>query len=212
MESLRNFRLGVTEAEIPSIAKHSLVNCHVRGVDSIMFDDTPGKRIRVFVAGENHELCTNEPPFLFAMSAAIHPHHCNVTLDPHSGPIYNVIAYPSEGRAERVVKFLEFKFQSAINNAQGSFVLTGQWKTLGAQSKLMTEPVHMKANVLHTMWSPKGAKSAWFVYEHEEDTNYSNVAYSNWNLEKFSFQDFYKPMSEDYLRKLLNELKIPVLP
>jgi hypothetical protein len=180
-------------------------------VDSIMFDDTPGKRIRVFTANEDHELWLNEPPYIFQMSAAIHPHHCNVTLDPHQGPIHNVIAYSSEGREERTVSFQEFKFQSAINNAQGSFVGTGERKTLAAHSKLMTSPVYMKSNVLHTMWTPKGAKSSWFVFEHEEDPGYINVAYSNWDLERFDFGDFYKPMSEEYLRKLLDELNIPVL-
>jgi hypothetical protein len=211
----RDFRLGVYESELPWIAKHSLINCHVRGVDSVMFDDTPNKRIRVFIAHPEHELWLNKTPFQAELSAALHPHHCNVTLSIHSGEVYNILGLPYDFVGDAgyncFVKLQEFTFKSQITTNQGSFVSTGKSQCFSCYGRLMTEPVHMKASDIHTMYSPKGTSSSWFVDEHEEDPGYKNVAYSNWNLEKFSFDDFYKPMSEDHLRNLLNELRIPVL-
>jgi hypothetical protein len=76
------------------IAARSLRNCHCVGLDSIMFNDKPEQRVRVFVAQEGHQLWRNEFPFRHKMAVGLHPHHCNVELRPIFGTIWNVVRRP----------------------------------------------------------------------------------------------------------------------
>ena len=72
------------------IASKSLINCHTVGVDSVVFDDTPGKVVRAFIANENHNLYLNSPWSYGPLSVALHAHHCEVTLKRIFGEVWNI--------------------------------------------------------------------------------------------------------------------------
>ena len=60
---------------------NALKDCHVRGLDSIMFDGG----VRMFYAHRDHELHLNDPRFDVQMPAqtlALHSHRCNRGLTP----------------------------------------------------------------------------------------------------------------------------------
>jgi hypothetical protein len=116
---MRNIFDFYLQHNLPTILQKSLINCHARGVDSILLDDTPGRRTRVFVARNTHELWKNIPfgidlnlkagsDFIpdswneeadYAenkdsnkpqLSVAIHPHHCDIELRIIKGMIVNI--------------------------------------------------------------------------------------------------------------------------
>src|SRR5690349_11719085 len=103
------------------IASKYLIDCHVLGVDSIMFDDTPGKRVRAFIANSHHELWRNDPDGCREFSVALHPHHCPVKLVKIFGTSVNVLA-ASDAAAEY---FKAWIYQSQMTTGEGSFVYAG---------------------------------------------------------------------------------------
>lgn len=200
--------MKIEEEKLEWIASKSLIDCHVEGVDSIMFDDTPGKRVRVFIANENHQLWRNHPDTPDDLSAALHPHHCELILSPIFGEIGNVIGHPYVDGAKEGHTFRAWIYQSQISTGVGVFVDGGFFKALTLCVLDLTEPLLMPASVIHTIYVPRGTSAAWFVYEGEDDPLYKPLAYSNSDLDKLDFSRLYKPMSVEYLRRKLDELPV----
>ena len=59
---------------------NALMDCHVKGLLSIMLQDEPGNRIRMFYAMPDHQLYQRAGALNPAMTLAVHPHHCDITL------------------------------------------------------------------------------------------------------------------------------------
>lgn len=189
---------------LEQVASKSFINCHTVGVDSIMFDDTPGKRVRVFIANKNHDLWRNVPT-KHLMSVGIHDHHCDIALELISGNVYNIMAEMAECGD---VRLNAFRYESAITGPGGRFVELPSV----CRFRLWIEPlsgiVKMSAREMHTVYVPKGETAAWFVVEGEDDPAYESICYSNALLEHADFSELYKPMSVDYLLAKLSEIGI----
>lgn len=76
----------VKHKDLERIAQQSLVNCHAIGLDSVMFDNTPGVRVRAFVTQENHTLYLNDGK-KYRLGLALHPHHCDLTMTHIGGSV-----------------------------------------------------------------------------------------------------------------------------
>ena len=199
--------MNIEKERLEWIASRSLVNCHTIGMDSILFDDTPGKRLRAFFANEDHELWKNGLPFEHELSVGLHSHHCAITLDPIFGTPYNVI----ESALGINSSWSSFKYQSKISTGKGGFVNVGELKKFRLAAIPLYVPWHMKASEIHTVYLPKGKIAAWFVREHADDPNYVPLTYSNGDLEKLDFTRLYKPMTIDNLLKKLYMMHIPIV-
>lgn len=212
----------VSRTELDLIASKSLRDCHVKGLDSVMLDDTPGKRVRAYITRSDHEMWKNNCGLSIsrakdhAMSLAFHPHHCHLTLTPIFGRTWNIILKaekPTGGlRLDQYPRRLdEFKYVSQITEGKGGFAGTGMKKTFYVDWEwYLTESSYMDAKEIHTIYVPKAETSAWFVHERAEDPSYAGLNYSNTDLELWSASELYKPMTVEYLKFLLDRMKIKV--
>lgn len=199
------------------ILKKSLINCHVVGVDSVLFDDTPRSRIRLFVANENHELWKNYFPPTEELSVAFHSHHCDLVLSPVIGEFINIVIEQTKPNKSPKARWLTgYKHQSKINTGECKFVCGGYDRFFKLKNieqsyaydgdDIVNVDVTLAANELHTIYVSKGQFAAWFVFEEAEDPDYDSTCYSNVDLTKFDDSQLYKHMNESYLRKLIERV------
>lgn len=187
---------------LPQIAAQSLMNCHVRGLHSIMFLNTPEQRIRLYIATPEHELWKNNIDTLGSLAA--HPHHCNITIHCIKGAVVNL-----EYRPDKNGKYLAFRYMSAITMGEGAFharpwfspVSYSQMRAIGEGKSL-----ELPANLIHSVSALPGCLTAWFVYEGREDKNYTSLSYSNQPLEETSFDGLYGKISEQEVVGLLEQV------
>ncbi len=187
------------------IVLKSFLNCHAKGLHSIMLLDSPEKTIRLFVTDPDHELYKNNKAdyHIHQMSVAFHAHHCNITIDVVKGCIANWIV--SEGKGGILAD--QFKYRSAITDEETNFELIEKKCPLRTDEYTFLnegESAPMKANVLHTVYVPKGQVAAWLVYEGKEDKEYESLAYSNHDLTKQDFSNLYQRASTQEVLQLLN--------
>jgi hypothetical protein len=196
---------SVSEKELLSIAGMSLRNCHAYGLDSVVFDNTPGARIRAFITHNRHTMGNNNGAE--KLSIALHSHHCDIRLEPIFGPVFNMVPYESSALG----KFYEgWKYSSKILSGKGGFESTGETKRYALLSEKVRKPIHMKASEQHTVYVPSYADAAWYVFEGAEDPNYDSTCWSDRDLSRFDFSGLYQSMGTTYLRELLNKMKIEV--
>ena len=186
----------------------SLINCHTKGLHSIMLIDKPEQRIRLFVTDSTHDLWKNST-INNKMSIAIHPHHCNLTIIQLDGVIDNLNYKLSETKGTSVITYL---WKSGVLNEDGKFI-----KCYSANDKLLTisketlypgDKKYLKANDLHTVYVDKKAIASWIIIEGKEDINYQPYAYSLNNLEKFKSNGLYKKPTKKEFDKIINLLNI----
>lgn len=194
----------VRHENVPELAAKSFINCHAEGVDSVMLRDIPENRLRAFVAHDNHTLWRNSG-FIKGMSVAFHPHHCEVTLIPAFGSVFNV----TPGYGTNWYRYYQYDSKITGKGAFYNVPLTG----ILAQPKmeLLTGPCAMKAETLHSMFLYHMEPAGWFVLEGKENPKYSPFCYSDADLENLDFSQLYKPMSVDHYIALLKKLNVEII-
>lgn len=198
-------RLAPYLQDLEAVAAKSLINCHCTGLDSIMLDDKPWGRVRMFLTQEHHEMWKNLPPFYDGMSIALHPHHCDLTLERVLGRVYNVVRAAFNGGGIRC-ELSGYKYCSQILTGKGGFVSQQMQRNMRLVTSHIDGVVRMRASDIHTVYVPKLMQSAWIVTEGAEDQNYKPYCWSVEDLEIAEFANLYKPMSVDYLQTLLNNM------
>lgn len=185
-----------------TILKKSLKNCHVRGLHSIMLIDSPGQTVRLYIAGRDHEMAGD--------NLALHPHHCNLTLEVVRGKINNIIYRTGRGDGYTRGKWL---YQSQITTGKMGFTLidaADRSLCLDSSKHLRHgDVIGMNASTIHTVKVDEGQVAAWFVYEGMEDTNYEPYCWANKDLSKFDTTGLYqKFQSMEEIRDLLQMISI----
>jgi len=194
------------------VVKHSVRNCHVRGVDSIMLLNAPGMRIRLFVARPEHELGHNMPyqQTHKPLSVGYHPHHCDITLQVVRGWIMNRLFKPLlfNQAVPKVTVLSSFVYHSKLLGQKPGFQGTVFGVTHSDYDTIVNvgESLELDARDCHTIGAKVGSTPAWLVYEGEEAANYQPICYSDDDLTKFNFDDMYTPMSEWDIHEILRPL------
>lgn len=181
------------------VLEKSLINVHCMGMDSLVIKDAPNM-VRMFIARHDHQLYRNAvKPSFVPLSVCLHKHHCDVTLMPIFGEIWNVT--PSEdGDETRLVK--PYQYRSAIAHGAGQFVaLDSTSIPIKLDMYMIKRPLFLHADQLHTIYVPCGKPAAWWIWEGKEDPNYNSIAYSDAKLEEFSFDEMNQPMTEKQLKQ-----------
>lgn len=160
------------------IMRNTLFNCHAKGLHSIMFIDKPEQRIRAFIAENDHELWKNGKSYSYVedMSVGFHSHHCNVTLAPIYGDIYNVSmkeVNPGSG-----VPMVMYKYHSKILAGEQRFTKLNEL-TVQFEDKSILDPRFLHADEYHSIYVPKGQRAAWFVFEGKKWADYQPICISN---------------------------------
>jgi hypothetical protein len=192
------------------ILKKSLINCHVHGVDSILFDDTPEARVRMFVAQTHHELWRNDFFGKLPMTTAFHTHHCDVVLEAVTGYTFsNILVSRKESKSDEqcfVRKFNAFEYQSQISAGACRFISKGISPLVFVKQQEIATSIALKASDLHSIFVEQGKFTAWVVYEGKEDKRYDPTCFTNANLSDFDASNLYKPMNKGYLERLLDDV------
>lgn len=200
----------IYRAELGVIAKNSLRNCHIKGMDSVMFDNTPGRRVRAFIVGPDHDMWKNLPSHGENLSLSIHPHHCDIELSPLFGPSYNLIPYRNNMRMK---SYPAWQYRSQITQGDGGFEPLGPSKDFvcALRAVPLDGPWEMRADELHTWYVPQAFEAAWLVREGRENPNYDSTCWSDADLTKFDMSQLYQPMDTEYLLGLLDKMKVHVI-
>lgn len=205
---------------LEEVLAKSLMNCHCIGLHSIMLSDVPGRRIRLFIADDNHEMWKNHFTEDELMSVGFHAHHCDITLDVICGEITNWVIAEIPIEDTKKLQHIKSRLDPGILNAYRytSAITTGEMgiKDVGLsgyfECKKYTSHVHygaafMKANEIHTVYVEAGKVAAWMVYEGKEDPDYLPYIYSISKPEVLpSGYLYYQPMSYSMLINLLRKI------
>ena len=195
------------------ILEKSLVNCHARGLHSVMLIEKPEQTVRLFVTDEDHELWRNHPStYQYGLSIGFHPHHCNVTLIPVTGYFTNWIVAPVIDATDShpgLFNLGSFQYQSGITGKEINFKKCGDVEfgttSLTSYFQGRHKAAEMKAEQLHTVYVEKDKIAAWLVLEGMENASHDGMCYSNADLETEDFSHLYKPMDLSFLMKILSD-------
>lgn len=185
---------------VSEIAKRSLINCHVVGLDSLVLDINPMRR--VFVATPDHQLWRNTYGYPF--SAGYHPHHCDVKFKVLTGKPLQVTpkTHPGEG------DFRAYMWESPIRGETGKFVpLNGHERRIEHVFSPLNG-VEMRASDWHTVHVEKDVMAVWEVTEGKEDPAFRPLCMSNDNLRLWDAKGFYLPMPEELVQKYITWLNL----
>lgn len=192
------------------VLDNGLKNCHAFGLHSLVLEKkTNGDLRRIFIARDWHELWQNEFDRFakypkFDLSVAIHPHHCGVELAVVEGSIMNYECVEGKG-----FELAEFLYSSPITGKAGFFARKRRANLQITKETLVVQgsAISLLPRQLHTVFVEKGATAAWVVNESGEDANYVPRCFSNADLEYFSFEGMYRPMSPKTLDSIIEYLE-----
>ena len=191
------------------ILNKSLLDCHCKGLHSIMLLESPGKTIRLYIAEENHEMYKNFPQYVRSgngMTIGFHPHHCDLTLHCIVGSFLNWRV----AEAKFGMEIDKYEYHSAIKEGETNFVKLGTTHVYTASET--TAPsgtsIFLPANYIHTVACPEGMFCAWLVYEGKEDPNYKSYCYSNADMSKENFNGLYNKPTEEQIELLLKRCNL----
>ena len=185
------------------ILDRSMLHCHTPFVHSIMLLECPEKTIRLFVAEPNHKLNDNSlGRYKAGQSLGFHAHHCELTLVPTRGDLWNWIIAPQPNGA---IKLGEYRYQSAITKGKIGFQRLGDANFVSQEYRCVRvgDSKAMVASDIHTVVVEAGEPAAWFALEGRENPNYDNRCWSSTDLEREDFSGLYQRMDEKTLRELL---------
>jgi hypothetical protein len=180
------------------VSFNALAHCHARNLHSIVLHDEPDNRIRMFFADDGHPLSSNRHG---VFSLAIHPHHCAVRFAGLFGEVYNEVYAITPNTAG---PFMEMAYCSAITQGEGSLTPTGMRATVDCiRSERLDSNPKLRAHEPHTIYAPC-ARSAWLVFEGEEDPTYQPRCWTNDPAPDLS--GLYQPMDSERVGRLLAEV------
>jgi hypothetical protein len=190
---------GLVQNNLAEIVANSYLNCHVRGMHSIVLYTSPGDSLRLFVATPDHELHLNRRTSLGSLAA--HAHHCDVTLQCNTGFFVNL-----DYALDRYIgEFKPFQYQSHIHTGKGGFISVKGASAYPTDHKLVKagETLALKARDIHSVSVVRGQGASWFVREDAEDPGYVPLAYSTQDLTQSKWEGLYqRPTAEQVLELL----------
>lgn len=189
-----------------AILSKSLVNCHCKGMDSLLIKEGPGM-VRMFIARPDHELWLNNPGGVGnSFSIALHRHRTDVTLMPVLGEIYNVeTSTANSDPLVSTVLMRSFSYVSPIlqEDGKGGFAPVDRaYLPLRLRARRLLAPTYLAAQALHSVYVPKNQTAAWFIFEGEPNTEYNPIVYSNNPLlTELDLSQYDQPMTSGRLRE-----------
>jgi hypothetical protein len=174
------------------VLRSSYMNCHARGLHSIMLLDDPGKRIRLFVTDRSHKCWKADE------AIGYHAHHCAITIQAVHGWLENIVVGDADGPVQ-LQELGRYEYTSPIVSGltSGQFKRVGTTLFKGRKTELLrNSSVEMRASEIHTVRVPRKEIAAWLVYEGREDPNYKPITWSRTDLEHFDWTGMYRRMRE----------------
>jgi hypothetical protein len=196
------------------IVERSLLDCHCKGLHSIMLLESPEQTIRLYVAEPGNDLYKNSPYYYKqGMSIGFHPHHCNLTLHVVKGELQNwTLIKPGPivvGRSLTTIN--RYRYQSQITDGEQGFVLdeVDDQMVIGMQSFFKAGySTTMLAKQIHTVATNPFELTAWLVYEGKEDPNYQPFTWSTSDLTQTTTEGLYRKPDSEQVKTLLRKAEL----
>lgn len=189
------------------VGVNGLRHCHVQGLHSIVLEENPDARIRMFYAAPDHTLYRNEinkygRP-VSDMSLGIHAHRMDITIVPIMGQITNIVATVGEEPGGPLHKF---RYKSKIIDGVAGLEIIS--KDSHEITSLHSKELHagdegefMAAEEMHTIHVYRATEAAWLIFEGTPAAAYQPVCYSNES--HFDASRLYKPMTQAEVSNIL---------
>jgi len=158
------------------ILAKSLLNCHAMGVHSLMLIDQPGQRVRLFYAHYGHNLDENHYKADF-FTVALHPHHCELTLVPLFGDIWQITMHLEHSAWLQPRTLNQYRYDSAVTGGTGTFTETDASVPCFLGMHRLQQDEYMPAMRHHTM-AVRSGNAAWMVLEGQDDGQYAPYCYN----------------------------------
>jgi len=216
----------LVDNNLEEIVEKSFLNCHTKGLHSVMLLDAPGKTIRLFISEPRSEMSKNTIEQFkdgVPLSIAFHSHHCDITIKCIFGIIKNwkVSELPNSDSANSDNSFVrpknsapqellpedltvsKYRYKSAILDGEIKFekLCDSSLRTISIVTAHPGIVIPMKAHEIHTVSTDKSRICAWLVYEGKEDESYEKACFSNTdpNTSEFKNELYKKPTSEEVI-------------
>lgn len=214
-----------TSDTLETIAKRSLVNCHVLGMHSVVVNVTNGKLQRIFCAEKNHMLWFNKPNmfghFPMSLSLGFHGHHSKLTFEPIFGEWDNITIEKDVDGVEAAkdavwelnhcpIKLSGFKWNSPILTGEKGFFTEVEKDVVFRKPEIAKMApgcqLTMEGSLMHTVSVVRNEEAAWMVNEQTTYAEHDGLCWSNVPLDKHFSCDpkrFYQPMSVEKCKEIL---------
>lgn len=174
---LKSFLQHHLDRALDGQVRNVLMDCHVKGVCSMVLHDEPGNRVRMFFASKDHNLAANSLLNSQPMTIAAHPHHSDVTFVGIFGSTYNHIVRMvphAYGTHTKCIYHSGVVGRGCLEPTDEKFLL--QWERT---TEFCSAGESLRAAEVHTLSVDAGKDSAWLVLEGRPDPGYRSVCYTN---------------------------------
>jgi hypothetical protein len=189
---------------LDEIVSKSILDCHCRGVHSIMLLDAPEKRIRMYISVEGSDMYKNmyqnfstdfkSPKYTPRqdMSVGFHTHHCNLTLECVMGEFHNWIV-KEISLDEKGFDTQKWEYQSYITKGEMGFnkISDARLDTVDYKIVKKGEVISLNSKEIHTVACQPFGTTAWLVYEGKEDPDYKSYIWSTNDLNSIDSTKLY---------------------
>jgi hypothetical protein len=158
----------------------SRMNCHIKGLHSIVLKNESGRLTRLFLCTPNHEMWKNIDIGL-VLNLGVHNHRYDLTLSAVHGEAKNIVylqANPAYGVKTKVYRF---------HDKDNVVYLGNDW--IREYSSIPITKVHMNRTELHTVYVNRYETASWLVEEGEEVKD-STLLYTNKEVKCSQFKYF----------------------
>jgi hypothetical protein len=202
-----------------TVEELSCLNCHVRGMHSIVLSKRAnGSLFRLYVAEPQSDLHLNYGEVLRSFipvptyRLGVHAHHCELSLRVIKGEALHWIYEPTQApKLTAGVDILgAYQYNSKLRGEQPGFTYVRNARLQCVDFRILKASaanracIDLPAEAMHTMAIDYQQNYvAWLVEEGAEDHEYEPLTYSLIDLEKFDFTGLYQKASfEDYVALL----------
>jgi hypothetical protein len=178
---MKKFKELFTQATDEALAL-SRFDCHIKGLHSIVLANDDGKLTRIFMTTVDHEMYQNLNIANMDMSLGVHTHRYPIMIEGVCGVAVNAAFEETIVGCGLPVKKYFYKDKDKF-----SFIRDTALVHNGLQAILPETKLFLDETELHTVYVPKGSKSAWLVTEGATVSN-STYLYTNREVKATEFE------------------------
>lgn len=159
---------GLVETATPETLEMSKMNCHVKGLHSIVLRSYGGRLLRCFFTTPDHEMYHNVDPE-FCLALGVHNHLYSLTLSAVYGSAYNM----SFEKCPQLQNVDMSRFHSKLNGGGGAERLYRSG-LIGTGAERITK-LELTSDELHTVYVPRETRACWLVQEGNRDKDFTTL-------------------------------------
>lgn len=204
--------------------KHSRKNCHVKGLNSVVFGEIEtGGLLRFFIAEPGHGLYRNSgDPLSKDLTLGFHGHLRDIGIIMLDGTVTNRTAtVERSGNKSQAIR--TWNYESPLNGKSGKFTEVKEPRFVTKVVDRSMRPLEnqdangfnllLRGKETHTVSVEKGKRACWAIVELDKSPGYQPTCYSNADLSKWTSSGLYVPyqpeelfMDVDYIITLIDKL------